>query len=150
MAGLAGEDAKVQIQNTDGNGSWNELAVNFDATTTLSPNLLEDTTFGDESPAMIKGLIGASIDLTFRAEASASSAVADIRDAALDANATNEEIDIEYSPDGNTSSGPTDVIKFTAMPSEYSVSAATGDPQERTVTLEVSDGSKPTVGSSFS
>lgn len=148
--GLKAEDAKVQIQNSDNNATWSELSVNFDATTTFSPNLLENTSFGDESPDMIKGLIEATSELTFRVDASASSAVADLRSAALDQNAADEEIDIEFSPDGNASGGPTDVISFTAMPSDYSISASSGSPQERSVTLEISDGTKPTISSTFS
>jgi len=61
-----------------------------------------------------------------------------------------EEIQIEISPDGNTSGGPTDVIAFTAMPSDYEISGSVGSPQERTTTLEISNGVKPTISSSFS
>jgi len=149
--GLKAEDAKVKIKNDDGNGSFNELAVNFDASVNFGPNLLENTSFGDESPDMIKGLIGASIELTFRVDESASTAVDDLRSAALDQNATGEEIDIEYSPDGNSGT-PTEVIKFTAMPDgedAWGVTASTGDAQERSISLTVSDGNKPTIGSSF-
>jgi hypothetical protein len=148
--GLKAEDAKVQVNNADGSNSWNEVAVNFDATTTFSPNLLENTSFGDESPDRIKGLIDATSELTFRVDATASTAVSDIRDAALDANAADEEIQIEFSPDGNASGGPTDVIAFTAMPSDYSISASSGSAQERSVTLELSNGTKPSISSSFS
>jgi hypothetical protein len=148
--GQKGVDAKVQVKNADNNGAWNELEVVYDQTTTFSPQLLENTSFGDESPDQIKGLIEATSELTFRVESSDSAAVADIRSAALDLNASDEEIEIEISPDGNTSSGPTDVIAFTAMPSDYEVSGSVGSPQERTTTLELSNGVKPQINSTFS
>jgi len=151
--GLAGKDAKVQIRNQDNNNAWNELAVNFDASINFGPELLENTSFGDESPDMIHGLIGAAIDLTFRKDASPSDAVADLRSAALDQNAADEEIEIEYAPDGNAPGGPTEVITFTAMvdgQDGYELTASTGDPQEQSVSLTVSDGEKPQIVNAFS
>ena len=150
MAGLKSEDAKVQVNNPDGSGSWNVLDVNFDASVNISPELLDDVTFGDDAEAKIKGLIGASIELTFRTESSPDAAVEDLRDAALDNNARNEEVQVEFSPDGEAPGGPTEVIAFTVMLSEYSLSASSGDSQERSVSGEISDGQKPEIKGSFS
>lgn len=147
--GSKAEDLFVNIKNPDGNNAWNELTVAFDQTTTISPNLLDDTRFGDNASRNTKGLIPATSDLTYRLDSSTAAAVADIRDAALDRNTTDEEIQIEIAPNGQSAGGQggsaTTVIAFTAMPSDLEFSGSSGDAQEESVTLEVSNGTKPTV-----
>jgi len=145
MSGLKAEDALIQIKNTDGNATWNELTEAYDVSVEIPPNLLEDTTFSDASPDRITGLIDGTIEISIRATSGTpSSAVSDIRDAALDANTTNEELDVEFAPNGQ-GGGTTTVVAFTAMPSSMGFSASTGDSQEETYTLELSDGNAPTV-----
>jgi len=149
MSGLKAEDAFLNVKNTDGNNSWTELADAYDVSVSVSPNLLDDTTFSNDAPAQIKGLIDGSIDISIRATGSPSSIVQDIRDAATDANATNESLDVEFAPNGQSAGGQggssTTVVAFTAMPSDLTMSASSGSEQDESYTLEVSDGNKPTV-----
>jgi len=142
--GLKAEDALVQVQNPDGNGSWNELTDAHDVSVSISPNLLDDTTFDDLAPSQITGLIDGSIDISVRATGSPSSAVQDVRDAATDANVKNEELDVEFAPAGQDG-GTTTVASFTAMPSDLTMEASSGSEQDESYTLEVSDGTKPSV-----
>lgn len=142
--GLKGEDALVQVQNTDGNNSWNELGEAHDVTVTIEPDLLDDTSFSDSAEDQIKGLINGSIDIAIRQSSSPSNAAADVRDAATDANATNENLQVEFAPNGQAG-GTITVVSFTAMPSSLEMTASSGDNQEESYTLEVSDGSKPTI-----
>jgi len=143
--GLKAEDALLQINNPDGNSAWNELTEAYDVSVEIPPNLLDDTTFGDESPDRITGLIDGTIDISIREpSASPSAVVSDIRDAALDQNAKNEELQVEFAPNGQAG-GTTTVVAFTAMPSSMGFSASSGDAQDETYTLELSDGTKPTV-----
>jgi len=140
--GLKAEDALIQVNGNS--ASWNELTDAYDVSVSVSPNLLDDTTFANAAPAQIKGLIDGSIDISVRATGNPSTAVQDIRDAATDANVTNEELDVEFAPDGQAG-GTTTVVAFTAMPSDLSMSASSGSEQDESYTLEVSDGNKPTV-----
>jgi len=143
--GLKSEDALLQINNPDGNASWNEVTNAYDTTVTVPKNLLEDTTYGDDSPARIAGLIDGTIEVTVRATSGTpSNAVQDLRDAATDANTKNEAVQVEFAPNGQAGSGDTKV-SFTAQPSELSFSASSGSAQEESYTLELEDGTKPVV-----
>lgn len=142
--GLKGEDALVQVKNTDGNNTWNELGEAHDVTVTVEPNLLDDTSFGDSADDQIKGLINGSIEIAIRQSSSPSTAAGDVRDAATDANATNENLQVEFAPNGQAG-GTITVVAFTAMPSSLEMTAASDDNQEENYSLEVSDGSKPTI-----
>jgi len=142
--GLKAEDALIQIQNTDGNNAWNELGEAHDVSVSIEPNLLEDTSFGDAAQDQIKGLINGSVEISIRQSSSPSSAAAAVRDEATDANATNENLQVEFAPNGQAG-GTITVVAFTAMPSSLEMSASSGDNQEESYTLEVSDGSKPTI-----
>lgn len=142
--GLKAEDALVQIQNPDGNNAWEELAEAHDVSVSVSPNLLDDTTLGDTAPAQITGLIDGSIEITIRGTGAPSNAAQDVRDAATDANADNESLDVEFAPDGQDG-GTTTVVAFTAQPSELTMEASSGSEQSESYTLEVSDGAKPTI-----
>lgn len=140
--GLKAEDALLQVNGNS--GSWNEVSDAYDTTVSVSPNMLEDTAFGNDAPARIKGLIDGNIEISVRVSDSPSTAVQDLRDAATDANVKNESLDVEFAPDGQAGATTT-VVAFTAQPSELSFSASSGSAQEETYTLEVEDGSKPTV-----
>lgn len=147
---LAGKDFKIQVNNSDGSGSWNEVVVAIDASPSLTADLLDTTHFGDEAMRRIRGLIDAGLDLEINTEASPSDAVTDIRSAALDLNAEDETLDVEFSPDGNAASGGTEIIKFVAKVSSFDYAAAADGAQTISVTLENANGAKPTFPGSFS
>lgn len=142
---LAGREAKLQINGTS--GSWNELAITREASDELTRDLFETTTFGQDGVERgAEGPVDFSIDITCLRQASQPTAWTDIRDAIL--NGT--EIDIEFSPDGNASGGPTDVVSASVKCESKSGSASVGSEQTQEATLVNSNGQKPSYGSTFS
>jgi len=141
---LSGRQAKLKI---DGGGGFNELTISQEAALELTRELYETTSFGqDGTERGAAGVLDTSIDVTVFTEASQPTALTDVRDAILNDNS----VDVEFSPDGNTSGGPSDVFKFTAKPSSYNpTDASVGSEQTTEFTLENSDGTKVTVDSSF-
>lgn len=141
---LAGKDFKIQVNGTSGN--WNEVQLASDASSSISAELLDVTHVGDEALRRIQGVVDAGIDFEFFNENSPSEAVTDLEDAAL--NGT--EISVEFSPDGNASSGPTDVYDFEVKVASYEYSPEATGTQPTSVTLENSDGNVVGVSGSFS
>lgn len=143
---LAGRDAKLQVNGTS--GSWNELAITEEAALSLEQDLYETTSFGQDGVERgAEGPLDTSLEITFNTQASQPTAATDIRDSAL--NGT--EVQFEFSPDGNTSGGPTDVFAFKAKCSTYDPSdASVGSKQTTSATVENSDGTKVSVSGTFS
>lgn len=143
---LAGRDAKLQVNGTS--GTWNELAITEEAALSLEQDLYDTTTFGQDGMERgAEGPLDTSLEITANTQASQPTALTDIRDSAL--NGT--EVDFEFSPDGNTSGGPTDVFEFSAKCSTYDpTDASVGSKQTTSATVENSDGTKVTVSGTFS
>lgn len=142
----AGRQAKIQVNGTS--GVFNELDIASEAAIELTNELFDTTRFGDEGIRRgAEGPLDTSIDITFFTQATQPTAATDLRDGAL--NGT--EVQVEFSPDGNATGGPTDVFAFTAKVSSYApTDASVGSEQTTTVTLENADGTKVTVSGTFS
>lgn len=143
---LAGREAKIQVKGTS--GSFNEIAISQEASIELTRDLYDTTSFGQDGMERgAEGPLDTSIDATIFTQASQPTGVTDLRDSAL--NGT--EIDVEFSPDGNTSTGPTDVFAFKAKVSSYTPSdASVGSEQTTSATIENSDGTKVSISGTFS
>jgi len=142
---LAGREAKLQINGTG--GSWNELAITRETSDELTRDLYETTKFGQDGVERgAEGPVDFQIDITALRPASQPTAWTDLRDSIL--NGT--EIDIEFSPDGNASGGPTDVVAAKVKAESKSGSASVGSEQTQECTVMNSDGNKPTYTGSFS
>jgi len=142
--GLAGKDAKIQVKGTS--ASFTEITEVVSTDLSIEPEMYDVSGFSDEGIQRIKGIIDSGLDFEINTQASQGSGVTDLRDSALNGTA----VEVELSPDGNTSGGPTDVFKFTGKVSTYEHSASVGSKQTNSGTIENSDGSKITIDSTFS
>jgi len=138
MAELAGKSAKLKVNKS-------EVEVARDGAPDIESNLHSITAFGDDAEKRLKGVLDTTVEIEALLEASPSTPITDLRDSAL--NGTS--VDIEYSPDAHTSSGPTDVYKFTILVSSFSLSSSTGSEQTVSATCENSDGTKVTIAGTF-
>ena len=143
---LGSKDAKLQVNGTS--GSWNELDITEEAALALERALYETTAFGDEGAKRgASGVLDTNLEVSFHAQANQPTAATDVRDSILN----ETEVEFEYSPDGNTSGGPTDVFAFSAKCSNYTpTDASIGSKQTTSFTVENSDGNKVSVSGTFS
>lgn len=141
MSVAPGKDAKAQVNGTSGGFTVLSLARSVDFS--IEPNLLETTSFGDDSPSRTPGLVGASISFEFLLDDTDPDAQTDLEDSAL--NGT--EVDVEYSPDRNAST--LTVYDFTVLVSSYSAGTEVDSENAVSVDAEISDGTTPSVSASF-
>jgi len=141
---VPGKDFKIQVNGTS--GSWNEVGAS-DAPPEITRELLDVTEFGDEFMRRIFGLGDVTLDVEATVDATSDTAFSDLDDGIL----SGTEIDVEWSPDGNASGGPTTVYAATFLVSSKSKSNAVDSEQTATFSLEYSaGGTGPTTSGTFS
>lgn len=145
---LAGKDFKIQVNGTS--GSWTEVSISGDASPSISADLLDVTQFGDDAMRRIQGLVDTGLELTVYTDTGQSTnstgPVADLEDSVI--NGT--EIQVEFSPDGNASGGPTDVYAFTGIVESEDFSSSVDSEQTKDYSIQNSNGSKVITSGTFS
>lgn len=140
---LAGKDFKIQVNGTS--GTWNEVKA-MSASPELTRDQGEIPRFGDDAQRRIALLQDNTVELEIDVDASQPTGVTDLQNSVQ-----NETVvQVEFSPDGNASGGPTTVYAFSTLVESMSLDASADSEQTQSFTLNNEDGTTFSTSASFS
>jgi len=147
--GLSGQFFKMQVNGSSG---WAFLDVDVDASPSITKNTSDITQHGDDGVRRLALQVDGTIDITVNASDSDPAIIQDLQDAALATTDAASKLDIEWSPDGHASGGPTDVYSMNVIVESFDQSAPSDDAQQYDFSMSNADGNAPSVarGGSFS
>lgn len=140
---LPGKDFKIQVNGAS--GSWNEVKA-MSASPEMTRDQGEIPRFGDEGQRRIQLLQDNTLELEIDVDGSQPTGVADLEDSVQ----SGTPVEVEFSPDGNAPSGPTNVYAFMTLVESQSFEPSADSEQTQSYTLNNSDGNAVTTPNNFS